>query len=147
MMLIATQLYTFALCSCALCLGISTLVECALQIHPFLTNKANLQKSQMNVTKVLTKNYAKMDTWSRGKNKANSKPIQSQNKANSNPIQTQYKAKQTQFQPASQKGLFSLYLVSLVCCLFASTAILFVPVPVRRSFSEGGCLCGINLLE
>ena len=110
MMLIATQLYTFALCSCALCLGISTLVECALQIHPFLTNKANLQKSQMNVTKVLTKNYAKMDTWSRGKNKANSKPIQSQNKPNSNPIQSQTNPISTGF---TKRPFF------LVSCVFS----------------------------
>jgi hypothetical protein len=42
-----------------------------------------------------------MDTWSGGKNKANSKPIQTQFKANTNPIQTQYKAKQSQFIAAS----------------------------------------------
>jgi len=70
----------------------STDIERSLQIHPFLTNKANFQKSQMNVTDLLTKNYGKLDTWSSGKNKANSKPIQSQFKANTNPIQTQYKA-------------------------------------------------------
>jgi len=88
--------------------GTSTTVENPLQIGHFLTNKANFQKSQMNVNNVLTRDYGKMDTWSNGKNKANSKPIQSQYKpnskpiqtqfkANTNPIQTQYKAKQTQF--------------------------------------------------
>jgi hypothetical protein len=66
-----------------------------------MQNKANFRKSQMNVNKVLTKDYAKMDTWWGGKNKANSKPIkanskpikanQSQFKANSNPKQTQNK--------------------------------------------------------
>jgi len=84
-------------------LGISTLVERSLQIHPFLTNKANFRKSQMNVSNVLTMNYDKMDTWSSGKNKANSKPIQTQFKANSNPIQSQFKPNskpiQTQFKP------------------------------------------------
>jgi len=69
----------------------STFVECSLQIHPFLTNKANFQKSQVNVNIVLTREYEQMDTWSIRKNKANSKPIQSQFKPNSNPIQTQYK--------------------------------------------------------
>jgi len=64
----------------------STSVECSLQIHTFLTNKANFQKSQMNVTNLLARDYEQMGTWSRGKNKANSKPIQSQYKANSNPI-------------------------------------------------------------
>jgi len=68
---------------------ISTTVENPLQIHPFLTNKANFQKSQMNVNSLLTKDYDKMDTWWSGKNKANSNPIQSQFRANSNPIQTQ----------------------------------------------------------
>jgi hypothetical protein len=49
----------------------------------------------MNVNKVLTKDYDKMDTWSIRKNKPNSNPIQSQ----SNPIQTQLKPKQTQYKP------------------------------------------------
>jgi len=85
MMLAPTQLFTYPLCSCALYLAISTTVECALQIHLFLTNKANFRKSQMNVNDLLTMNYGKMDTWSIGKNKANSNPIQSQNKPNTKP--------------------------------------------------------------
>ena len=75
-----------------ICRTSSTDIECALQIHPFLTNKANFQKSQMNVSKALTKDYDIMDTWSSGKNKAKTKPIQSQFKPNTKPIQTQYKA-------------------------------------------------------
>jgi hypothetical protein len=47
----------------------------ALQIHPFLQNKANFQKSQVNVTIFITMNYGQMDTWSGGKNKDNSNPI------------------------------------------------------------------------
>jgi hypothetical protein len=81
-------------------LGIFTTVVSALQIRPFLTNKANFRKSQMNVSKVLTKAYDVMDTWSIGKNKPNSNPIQSQSnpiKANKMPKQTQYKAKQSQY--------------------------------------------------
>ena len=74
----------------------STNVECSLQIHPFLKNKANFQKSQVDVNRVLTREYEQMDTWSIGKNKAKTKPIQSQYKPNTNPIRTQYKAKQTQ---------------------------------------------------
>jgi hypothetical protein len=62
-------------------------VMSALQIRPFLTNKPNFRKSQMNVSKVLTRDYDKMDTWSIRKNKPNSNPIQTQFKAN--PIQTQ----------------------------------------------------------
>ena len=42
----------------------------------------------MNVSKVLTKDYDKMDTGWSGKNKPNSNPIQSQSK----PKQTQFKA-------------------------------------------------------
>ena len=45
----------------------------------------------MNVSKVLAMDYDKMDTWWGGKNKAKTKPIQTQFKANTNPIQTQYK--------------------------------------------------------
>jgi hypothetical protein len=40
----------------------------------------------MNVNKVLTKNYDKMDTWSIRKNKPNSNPIQTQYKPKTNPI-------------------------------------------------------------
>ena len=69
----------------------STLVERSLQIQLFLTNKPNFQKSQMNLSAVITMNYEQMDTWSRGKNKPNSNPIQSQYKANTKPIQTQFK--------------------------------------------------------
>jgi len=67
----------------------STTVVRALQIHPFLTNKANFRKSQMNISKVIVAAYEIMDTWWNRKNKANSKPIQTQYKPNTNPIQTQ----------------------------------------------------------
>jgi len=40
-----------------------------------IPNKANLKIDLMNVTKVLTTDYNRMDTWWRGKNKPNSKPI------------------------------------------------------------------------
>jgi len=60
---------------------------------PFLTNKANFRKSQMNVSDLLIREYEQMDTWSSGKNKPNTKPIQSQYKANTKPIQSQYKPK------------------------------------------------------
>ena len=62
----------------------------SLQIHLFLTNKANFRKSQMNVNKVLTMNYEKKTLGQHGKNKPNTKPIQ-----------TQYKANQSQNKPNS----------------------------------------------
>ena len=40
-----------------------------------IPNKANLKIDLMSVTKVLTTDYNRMDTWCRGKNKANSNPI------------------------------------------------------------------------
>jgi hypothetical protein len=59
----------------------------------FMQNKANFQKVKFSVTKVLTKNYDLMDTWSirkkQSQNKANTNPKQSRNKPNTNPIQTQ----------------------------------------------------------
>ena len=64
---------------------------------PFLTNKANFRKSQMNVSDLLIREYEQMDTWSSGKNKANTNPIQTQYKANTKPKQTQNKPKQSQF--------------------------------------------------
>jgi hypothetical protein len=71
------------------------------KIYLFMQNKANFRKSQMNVSDFITRDYDKMDTWSSGKNKANSNPIQTQFKANTKPIQTQYKPKQTQTNPIS----------------------------------------------
>ena len=35
----------------------STTVECTLQIHPFLKNKANFQKSQINVSDLIIREY------------------------------------------------------------------------------------------
>jgi len=58
----------------------STFVESALQISPFLTNKPNLLNAQMNVSRVSTRDYEKMTLGERGKNKANSNPIQTQTK-------------------------------------------------------------------
>jgi hypothetical protein len=65
--------------------GIFTLVESALQIGPFCTNKPNFRKSQMNVNNLLTNIYEQMDTWSIGKNKPNSNPKQSQTNPITNP--------------------------------------------------------------
>ena len=70
---------------------ISTLVENPLQISPFLTNKANFRKSQMNVNTFITMNYEQRTMNYEIKNKANSNPIQSQFKPNTKPIQTQFK--------------------------------------------------------
>ncbi len=75
-----------------LCLLPSTLVESALQIRPFMQNKANFRKSQMNVTSLITVAYENKSNWTLGENKPNSNPIkanQTQNKAKTNPIQTQ----------------------------------------------------------
>ncbi len=51
-----------------------TTVERALQIRPFMQNKANFRKSQMNVNKVLTKDYEKKDTWWSGKKQSQTNP-------------------------------------------------------------------------
>jgi len=60
------------------CRAIITYVESALQISSFMQNKANLLDTQMNVTKVLTKDYENIIAFGLRKNKANTKP----NKAN-----------------------------------------------------------------
>jgi len=80
-----------------ICRVSSTDAERSLQNHPFLTNKANFRKSQMNVNTFITTNYEQRTMNYEIKNKANSKPIQTQYKANTNPIQSQFKPKQTQF--------------------------------------------------
>jgi len=73
-----TLLALMFLCSYALSPSTRTTNSYVRKNQPFLTNKANFQKVKLNVTKVLTKDYDKKDTWWSGKNKANSKP----NKAN-----------------------------------------------------------------
>ena len=66
-------------------------VMSALQIRLFMQNKANFRKSQMNVNKVLTKDYEKRTLGQRGKtkpikaNQSQLKPIKCQNKPNTNP--------------------------------------------------------------
>jgi hypothetical protein len=65
-----------------------------------MQNKPNFRKSQMNVNKVLTKDYEKRTLGERGKTnpiQTQSKPIQSQLK----PIKCQNKPKQTQSNPIS----------------------------------------------
>ncbi len=70
--------------SCILCLescflykcrGSITSVEKALQIAPFMQNKANFQKSQMNVSSVYTKDYENIANWTLGENEPNTNPI------------------------------------------------------------------------
>ncbi len=81
-----------------LAFGISTTVERALQIHPFMQNKANFPDDQMNVNKVLTMDYENKSNCKLCENKANTNPIQTQSKpikANIKPKQTQYKANQS----------------------------------------------------
>jgi len=57
-----------------------------------MQNEPKFRKSQMSVSDLMTMDYEQMDTWSSGKNKAKTNPIQTQNKANTKPIQSQYKA-------------------------------------------------------
>jgi hypothetical protein len=107
----ATQSQTCALIPLCLraCSRPSTTVEKSLQISPFLTNKANFRKSQMNVSILSQKAYKNNYNWTLGENKPNSNPIQSQSnpiKANKMSKQTQYKPNQTQFQ--RQKNRFLL---------------------------------------
>ncbi len=86
-------------------------VMSALQIKLFLQNKAKFQKSQMNVNKVLTKAYDKMDTWLIGKKQSQTNPNKAKSKKakmnvtsyitkgyeNKSPIRAP--KKQTQFKP------------------------------------------------
>ncbi len=41
----------------------------------FMQNKANLRKSQVDVTPLVLMNYEEKSAWTPGKNKPNSKPI------------------------------------------------------------------------
>ncbi len=75
--------------------GIFTLVEKSLQINLFMQNKPNFRKSQMNVNKVLTKDYENETLSERGKNKAKTNPIRTQ----TNPIKANKMPKQSQNEP------------------------------------------------
>ncbi|MBW8041626.1 MAG: hypothetical protein FVQ85_16745 [Planctomycetes bacterium] len=55
--------------------GIFTTVESALQISPvFMQNEPNFRKSQMNVNKVLTKDYVNKTLGEHGKNEPKTNP-------------------------------------------------------------------------
>ena len=62
----------------AICLLSSTTVVSALQIGPFMQNKANSLKSQMNVNKEITKDYDKRTLGQRETKQSQFKANQSQ---------------------------------------------------------------------
>ena len=73
----------------------------------FRINKPNSPIVQMNVTNLITMNYAIFTSLTKVKNKPNSNPINAnygQNKANSNPIKAKTNPKQTQFQTLTCKN-------------------------------------------
>jgi len=94
--------------------GIFTTVERALQIHTFMQNEPNFRKSQMNVNKVLTKDYAKKTLGEHGKNEPKTnpnepnqsqlKPIKCENKPNTKPIQSQSNPISEPKNPATRCG-------------------------------------------
>ncbi len=53
----------------------STFVEYSLQIGPFMQNKPNFPKSQMNVNILLQMDYENKRNWTIGQSKPNSNPI------------------------------------------------------------------------
>ncbi len=53
----------------------STTVENPLQINPFMQNKPNFRKSQMNVKSYNTMDYENLSDWTIGQSKPNSNPI------------------------------------------------------------------------
>jgi len=71
------------------CRDASTSIEDSLQIAPFMQNEPNFRKSQMNVNKVLSKDYENKDTWWSGKNEPKTNPIYpcvASGEAGTNPI-------------------------------------------------------------
>jgi len=53
----------------------STSVESALQNHLFMQNEPNFGKDQMDVSKVLTKDYGNKPNWTLGENEPKTNPI------------------------------------------------------------------------
>jgi hypothetical protein len=86
---------------------------------PICTNKPNFRKSQMNINKVLTKNYGNWTLGHAGK----TNPIQTQYKANSNPIKAKTNPIQSQTNPISNVvmlfGILRLLLLPISVMLFA----------------------------
>ena len=58
-----------------LAFGIFTTVEESLQINLFMQNEPNLPKAQMNVNKVLIKDYENKPNWTLGENEPKTNPI------------------------------------------------------------------------
>jgi len=95
-----------------------------------MQNKPNFQKAQMNVNMVLTVDYEKKTLGESGKNKPNTKPIQTQTnpiseeakmnvsyiitKGYENKPRFRAKAKQTQFKPNQTQPVVSLLALSLL---------------------------------
>ena len=101
-----------------------------------MQNKANFQKSQMNVSTVITMNYEQRTMNYEIKNKPNSNPKQTQYKPNTNPIQTQYKAKQTQFLSAiSVAGQRQKMTDQSLTELFANSLLFRLPPSSTESIS------------
>ena len=75
MMLTYIQLCTYALCSCALCPARSTLVERALQIHPFLCKTNPILKSHPAISVDIKKHYENISNWTLGENEPKTNPI------------------------------------------------------------------------
>jgi hypothetical protein len=69
-------------------------VMSALQIHLFMQNEPNFQKSQVDITSLITDDYEQMDTWSIRKNEPKTNPNEPKTNpilANKTPIRTQFK--------------------------------------------------------
>jgi hypothetical protein len=82
------------------------------KITLFLQNEPNFQKSQINASSYITREYEQMDTWSIRKNEPKTNPNEPKTNpilADKTPIQTQTNPNQTQFQ--SQKMLLFTFLL------------------------------------
>jgi hypothetical protein len=81
-------------------------VMSTLQNHLFMQNKAKFQKVKLNVTKVLTRDYGQLDTWSIRKNEPKTNPNEPKTNpifADKTPIRTQTNPIQTQTNPISEE--------------------------------------------
>jgi len=119
-------------------LRIFTTVESALQISSFMQNKANFQKSQMNITSVKTMNYEQITMNNDNKNKPNTNPIQTQ----SNPIKANKMPKQTQSNPIQPPFLPQKSMLppknNLKKPYFSLNHDIFSPNSVKGNASTGG---------
>jgi len=112
-----------------------------------MQNKAKFRKSQMNVNKVLTKNYEQMDTWSSGKNEPKTNPTcrgVASGEAGTNPIKANKMPKQTQYKAKQSQPVVSLPALPVLSAVEGSAVEGVEPISKSKKCCSPPFCCGIS---